>query len=253
MPTNKIALITGGSRGLGKNMAFRLAEQGHHVIITYNSNREAGDDVVTKIEAKGQQAAALQLDVSDFKSLPAFLQDVAGILQGKWGRDKFDFLINNAGIGATIPFEKVTENDFDRFMNIHFKSVYFLTQQALPMMNDKGRIINISTGTTRFCVPGYSVYASMKGAIETFTKYVAKDAGARGITANVVAPGPIETDFNNAAIRNNPDRKAIMASQTALGRVGQAEDIGGIVAFLCSEDAGWISGQRIEASGGVNL
>jgi len=253
MLTNKIALITGGSRGLGKNMAIRLAEQGHDVIITYNSQKEAGDDVVAVIEAKGVRAAALQLDVSDFESLPAFLHDVAKVLQSKWGMDKFDFLVNNAGIGATIPFEKVTENDFDRFMNIHFKSVYFLTQRALPMMNDKGRIINISTGTTRFCAPGYSVYASMKGAIEVFTRYVAKEVGARGITANVLAPGPIETDFNNAAIRNNPDRKAIMASQTALGRVGQAEDIGGIVAFLCSEDAGWISGQRIEASGGVNL
>ena len=154
MSTNKIALITGGSRGLGKNMAIRLAEQGHDVIITYNSQKEAANAVVAEIEAKGAQAAALQLDVSDFKSLPAFLQDVAGILQSKWGRDKFDFLVNNAGIGATIPFEKVTENDFDKFMNIHFKSVYFLTQRALPMMNDKGRIINISTGTTRFCVPG---------------------------------------------------------------------------------------------------
>lgn len=253
MSTNKIALITGGSRGLGRNMAIRLAEQGHDVIITYNSNREAGDTVVAEIEANGARAVALQLDVSDFKTLPAFLQDVAGILQSKWDRDKFDFLINNAGIGATIPFEKVTENDFDKFMNVHFKSVYFLTQQSLPIMNDKGRIINISTGTTRFCAPGYSVYASMKGAIEVFTRYLAKEVGARGITANVLAPGPIETDFNNAAIRNNPERKIIMASQTALGRVGQPEDIGGIVAFLCSEDAGWISGQRIEASGGVNL
>jgi NAD(P)-dependent dehydrogenase (short-subunit alcohol dehydrogenase family) len=253
VPTNKIALITGGSRGLGKNMAIRLGGHGHDVIITYNANKEAADDVVAEIEAKGTKAAALQLDVSDFKSLPAFLRDLTGLLQSKWSRDTFDFLINNAGIGATIPFEKVTEEDFDKFMNIHFKSVYFLTQQSLPMMNDKGRIINISTGTTRFCAPGYSIYASMKGAIEVFTRYLAKETGARGITANVLAPGPIETDFNNAAIRNNPDRKAIMASQTALGRVGQAEDIGGIVAFLCSEDAGWISGQRIEASGGVNL
>jgi NAD(P)-dependent dehydrogenase (short-subunit alcohol dehydrogenase family) len=253
MSTNKVALVTGGSRGLGKNMAIRLAEKGYDVIITYNSQEEAANAVVTEIEAKGAQAAALQLDVAHFNSLPAFVENVAVLLRTKWGRDKFDFLVNNAGIGATIPFEKVTEDDFDKFMNIHFKSVYFLTQRALPMMNDKGRIINISTGTTRFCVPGYSVYASMKGAIEIFTKYLAKEGGARGITANVVAPGPIETDFNNAAIRNNPERKAMMASQTALGRVGQAEDIGGIVAFLCSEDAGWISGQRIEASGGVNL
>lgn len=253
MTTDKIALITGGSRGLGKNMAIRLGEQGHNVIITYHSNKEAANEVVAEIETKGGKAAALQLDVGDFKSLPAFLRDVSEILQSKFGRDRFDFLINNAGIGATIPFEKVTEEDFDKFMNIHFKSVYFLTQRSLPLMNDKGRIVNISTGTTRFCAPGYSVYASMKGAIEVFTRYLAKETGARGITANVLAPGPIETDFNNAAIRNNPDRKAIMASQTALGRVGQAEDIGGIVAFLCSEDAGWINGQRIEASGGVNL
>lgn len=148
-----------------------------------------------------------------------------------WGLSTFDFLINNAGIGATIPFAQVTEDDFDGFMNIHFKSIYFLTQRLLPLMNDKGRIINISTGTTRFCVPGYSVYASMKGAIETFTRYLAKEVGARGITANVVAPGPIETDFNNAALHNNPDRKKMMAMQTALGRVGEAEDIGGIIAF----------------------
>jgi NAD(P)-dependent dehydrogenase (short-subunit alcohol dehydrogenase family) len=253
MSTNKIALITGGSRGLGKNMAIRLAEKGHDVIITYNSNKEAADEVVASIEAQGVLAASLPQDVADFKSLPAFLEQFTAILKSRWGKDTFDFLVNNAGIGATIPFEKATENDFDRFMNIHFKSVYFLTQGALPMVNNNGRIINISTGTTRFCVPGYSIYASMKGAIEVFTRYLAKDAGARGITANVVAPGPIETDFNNAAIRNNPDRKSILAAQSALGRIGQAGDIGGVVAFLCSEDAGWITGQRIEASGGVNL
>ena len=253
MTTHKIALVTGGSRGLGKNMATSLAAKGHDVIITYNANRKLADEVIAEIENDGKKAAALQLDVSDFKSLPGFLQTVSEVLKSKWQKDKFDFLINNAGIGATIPFEKVTENDFDKFVNVHFKSVYFLTQQALPVINDNGRIINISTGTTRFCVPGYSVYASMKGAIEIFTKYLAKDVGARGITANVVAPGPIETDFNNAAIRNNPDRKAVMASLTALKRIGQAEDIGGIIAFLCSEDAGWITGQRIEASGGINL
>ena len=168
-------------------------------------------------------------------------------------KQNFDFLINNGGIGATIPFTEVKEEDFDRFLNIHFKSVYFLTQRALPFMNNGGRIINISTGTTRFCVPGYSVYASMKGAIETFTRYLAKEVGGRGITANVLAPGPIETDFNNAALRSNPERKAMMATLTALGRVGQASDIGGIVSFLCSDAAGWITGQRIEASGGINL
>lgn len=253
MVSNKIAIVTGGSRGLGKNMALRLAEYGNDVIITYQSQKEAAETVVTAIEANGQRAAALQLDVSDFKSLDAFIQEVEQTLKTRWGVEHFDFLINNAGIGATIPFAQVTEKDFDLFMNIHFKSVYFLTQKLLPAMNDNGRIINISTGTTRFCVPGYSVYASMKGAIEVFTHYLAKEVGARGITANVLAPGPIETDFNNAAIRSNPERKVAMGAQTALGRVGQAEDIGGIVAFLCSRDAGWINGQRIEASGGISL
>lgn len=253
MTKNKIALVTGGSRGLGKDMALRLAEKGNDVMITYQSQKEAAEAVVTEIEAGGQKAVALHLDVADFNSLNGFMQQVSETLQSKWGVTAFDFLVNNAGIGATIPFTQVTEADFDRFMNIHFKSVYFLTQRALPMMNDGGRIINISTGTTRFCVPGYSVYASMKGAIETLTKYLAKELGNRGITVNVVAPGPIETDFNNAAIRNNPERKAAMASMIALGRVGQADDIGGIIAFLCSSDAGWITGQRIEASGGVAL
>ena len=250
---NKIALVTGGSRGLGKDMAIRLAEKGTDVIITYQSQKEAAEAVVAQIEAGGQRAAALHLDVADFNSLDGFLQQVLQTLQSKWGVTTFDFLVNNAGIGATIPFMQVTEEDFDRFMNIHFKSVYFLTQKSLPIMTDGGRIINISTGTTRFCVPGYSVYASMKGAIETLTKYLAKDLGSRGITVNVVAPGPIETDFNNAAIRNNPERKAAMASMIALGRVGQANDIGGVIAFLCSADGGWITGQRIEASGGVSL
>lgn len=253
MTENKIALVTGGSRGLGKNMALRLADYGSDVVITYHSQKEAANAVVSEIEAKNKKSAALQYDSSDSKSLDSFIAQVAQTLQNKWNTSKFDFLINNAGIGATIPFVKVTEADFDRFMNIHFKSIYFLTQKLLPMMNDQGRIINISTGTTRFSNPGYSVYASMKGAIEVFTKYLAKEIGSRGITANVVAPGPIETDFNNAVIRNHPERKAIMASLTALGRVGVAEDIGGIVAFLCSKDAGWINGQRIEASGGINL
>lgn len=249
---NKIALVTGGSRGLGKNMALRLAEKGNDVIITYQSQKEAADAVVEEIKKTGKNAAALQLDVANFASLDEFVELFKTGLQ-KWNTSTFDFLINNAGIGATIPFTQVTEADFDRFMNIHFKSVYFLTQKLLPIMNDGGRIINISTGTTRFCVPGYSVYASMKGAVETFTKYLAKEIGSRGITANVVAPGPVETDFNNGGNRDIPQRKAALASQTVLGRVGLAEDIGGVIAFLCSDDGGWINGQRIEVSGGISL
>ena len=250
---NKIAVVTGGSRGLGKNMAIRLAEKGFNIIITYQSQKDAAEMVLKDIERIGNKATALQLDVGDFNSLDGFIEQVQQTIQSRWNTDRFDCLINNAGIGATIPFEKVTPGDFDKFLNIHFKSVYFLCQKSLPIINDYGRIINISTGTTRFCVPGYSVYASMKGAIETFTKYLAKEVGSRGITANVVAPGPIETDFNNAAIRNNPERKAALGSMSALGRVGQAEDIGGVIAFLCSEEARWITGQRIEVSGGVSL
>lgn len=250
---NKIALVTGGSRGLGKEMALRLAENEHHVIITYVSQKESAEEVMKEIEAKGKQAAVLRLDTNNIPSLKDFVNELKNLLKVKWNSGSFDFLINNAGIGATIPFPNVTEEDFDKFMNIHFKSVYFLTQHLLPIINDGGRIINISTGTTRFCVPGYSIYASMKGAIEVFTRYLAKDAGARGITANVIAPGPVETDFNSGGNRDIPERKKFLASMTALGRVGIAKDIGGVVAFLCSEDGGWINGQRIEVSGGINL
>jgi NAD(P)-dependent dehydrogenase (short-subunit alcohol dehydrogenase family) len=250
---SRIALVTGGSRGLGKNMALRLAEKGNDVVITYNTNKEMASAVVDEIKKMGRKAAALQYDAEEFNQLDIFLSNFTAILKETFDTDRFDYLINNAGIGATIPFANVTVEDFDRFNNIHLKSIFFLTQRSLNMMNDNGRIINISTGTTRFCVFGYITYASMKGAVETFTRYVAKEAGARGITCNVVAPGPIETDFNNAAIRSNPERKKVMASMTALGRVGEAEDIGGVVAFLCSEDAGWINAQRIEVSGGINL
>jgi NAD(P)-dependent dehydrogenase (short-subunit alcohol dehydrogenase family) len=251
--TNKIALVTGGSRGLGKEMALRLAQAGHNVVITYVSQKEAAEEVVKEIEATGQQAAALSFDANNIAALKDFIEQFKQTLQAKWNATTFDFLINNAGMGATIPFAEATEADFDRFMNVHFKSVYFLTQQLLPLVNDGGRIINISSGTTRFSTPGYSLYSSMKGAVEVFTRGVAKEAGARGITANVVAPGPVETDFNNGGNRDIPERKKLLASRAALGRVGLVQDIGGVIAFLCSEDAGWISGQRIEVSGGINL
>jgi NAD(P)-dependent dehydrogenase (short-subunit alcohol dehydrogenase family) len=251
--STKIAVVTGGSRGLGRDMALRLAEKGNDVIITYQSKKESAESVVTDIEKLGQKATAIFLDTSDFDSLQTFIDQLKAVLNSRWQTDHFDFLINNAGMGATIPFEKATPSDFDLFMNVHFKSVYFLIQKSLILINNNGRIVNISSGSTRSFVFGYSIYASMKSAIETLTKYLAKELGNRGITVNVLAPGPIETDFNNAAIRTNPERKAMMGTMAALGRVGQANDIGGIVAFLCSEDAGWITGQRIEASGGLNL
>jgi len=252
MLTTKIALVTGGSRGLGKDMALSIAQKGMDVIITYHSKEEEAKRVVEQIKEIGRNAAALHLDMGVFSSLDSFVKKVSDCLQSNWGVSSLDYLINNAGMGATVPFEKVTEELFNDFMNVHFKGIYFLTQKMLPHINNGGGIINISTGTTRFSNPGYSVYASMKGAIEVFTRYVAKELGARGIRANVVAPGPIETDFNSAVISSNPEIKNRLSSLTPLGRVGHADDIGGVVAFLCTDDAKWINGQRIEVSGGLN-
>jgi len=249
----KIALITGGSRGLGKDMALALAKKGIDVVLTYRTNKKEAEDVVAEIEQIGRKGIALSLDVGDIKSLESFVSGLSSVLYNSWSVKTFDFLINNAGVGATIPIPQVTEEAFDNLLNIHFKGAYFLTQKSLAHMNDGGAVINISTGTTRFCVPGYSVYASMKGAMEVFTKYLAKEMGARGIRSNIVAPGPVETDFNNAAIRNNPQMKGFLSSLSPLGRVGQADDIGSVVAFLCSDDAKWINGQRIEVSGGINV
>lgn len=250
---NKIALVTGGSRGLGKDMALALAGKDIDVILTYNTNKADAEAVVSQIEKGGRKARAIQLNMADVKSIAGFIGEVTSVLREKWTTDKLDFLINNAGTGATIPMTEVTEDAFDTLLNIHYKGVYFLTQQTLPLMNDGGAVTFISTGTTRFCVPGYSVYASLKGAIEVLTRYVAREYGSRGIRANVVAPGPIETDFNNAAIRNNPEMKARLSTLSPLNRVGNADDVGGVVAFLCSDDAKWINGQRIEVSGGINI
>lgn len=249
----KIALVTGGSRGLGKDMALSIAQKGIDVILTYRTNEAEANETVQSIESMGRKAAALQLDMAMFDSLDEFMQRFLQTLQTKFSSSTFDFLINNAGIGATVSFTQVTETLFDEFLNVHFKSVYFLTQKCVPLINEGGRIINISSGTTRFSNPGYSVYASMKGAMEVLTKYLAKELGAKGIGANIVAPGPVETDFNNAAIRNNPKMKEILAGLSPLNRVGYTEDIGGVVAFLCTDEAKWINGQRIEVSGGINV
>jgi NAD(P)-dependent dehydrogenase (short-subunit alcohol dehydrogenase family) len=252
-PTNKIALITGGSRGLGKNAALKLAQKGNDVIITYRSKKEEADDVVKEIEAQGLKAAALQLDTSKVATFVDFKDQLTTTLQQKWNRASFDFLINNAGIDAASPIAQTTEEDFDNLFNVHFKGVYFLTQTLLTTIADGGRIINLSTGLTRFATPGYAAYASMKGAIEVFTKYLAKELGSRGIAANLVAPGIIETDFTKQAFDSHPQLHDFISSITALGRPGQPDDIGGVIAFLCSEDARWINAQRIEASGGMFL
>ena len=250
---NKIALVTGGSRGLGKNMAINIAKKGIDVILTYNSNKQEADKVVAEIEALGQNAIAFQLNVGDAKTFDVFFKNVSNYLNEKTGSEKFDFLINNAGTALYAPFADTTEEQFDTAMNIHFKGVFFSTQKALPLINDGGRIINISSGLARFSFPGSSAYGAMKSAIETLTRYLAKELGARGIAANVVAPGAIETDFGGGRVRDNKEINAHVASLTALGRVGLPEDIGGVVAFLCTEDARWINGQRIEVSGGMNL
>ncbi|QHT67197.1 SDR family oxidoreductase [Rhodocytophaga rosea] len=249
----KIALVTGGSRGLGKNMALSLARKGIHVVITYHSKKEEALAVVSEIEQLGQKAAALPLNTGDVKTFDQFFSQLRSVLPQVFNTSTFDFLINNAGIGLHIPFAETTEESFDELMNIHFKGVYFLTQKALPLLKDGGRIINLSSGLARFTIPGNSAYASMKGAVETLTRYMAKELGSRGITVNVLAPGAIETDFGGGIVRDNPQMNKFVADLTTLGRPGLPDDIGGVVAFLCSEEARWITGQRIEASGGMNL
>lgn len=251
--TNKIALVTGGSRGLGKNMAMSLAAKGIDVILTYNSKKDEALEVVAAIENEGRKAAALQLNTGNTGSFNAFFDALKNTLKDQFGTDRFDFLVNNAGIGLHAPFAETTEEQFDELMNIHFKGVFFLTQKALPLINDGGRIINISTGLARFSIAGASAYASMKGAIETLTKYLAKELGSRGIAVNAVAPGAIETDFGGGRVRDDQQMNNFVAGVTALGRAGKPDDIGGVVAFLCTEEAKWINAQRIEVSGGMNL
>lgn len=250
---NKIALVTGGSRGLGKDMALRLAERGIDVVLTYYSKAQEAAGVVAAIEKMGQKAATLPLNTGEIKSFEAFAGQLKDTLNKKFGTGQIDFLVNNAGIGGYGRLEEVTEETFDQLWNIHFKGVYFLTQKMLPLMNDGGGIVNISSGLTRVTIPGSSAYASMKGAIEILTRYLAKELGARGIKANTVAPGAILTDFGGGHLRNSEQLQQLVSSITALGRPGEAEDIGGVVAFLCSEEARWVNGQRIEVSGGMQL
>jgi NAD(P)-dependent dehydrogenase (short-subunit alcohol dehydrogenase family) len=253
MTQNKIAIVTGGSRGLGKNMALSLAKKGLDVVLTYNSNKVEAEAVVKEIEQSGQKAVALQLNVGEINSFDAFFANVSKELKQTFDADKVDFLINNAGIGIYADFPTTNEEQFDTLLNIHFKGAFFLTQKALNLMNDGGGIVNISSGLARFALAGYAAYASMKGAIETLTKYQAKELGARKIRVNVVAPGAIETDFGGGAVRDNEQLNSYVASVTALGRTGMPDDIGGVVAFLCTDEARWINAQRIEVSGGMML
>ena len=254
METNKkIALVTGGSRGLGKNMALSLAKKGINVVLTYNSKKDEAKAVVAEIEKTGQKAAALQLNTGDVKSFDSFFGQLKAVLKDTFGTAHFDFLINNAGMGLYGSLAEMKEEDFDALVNVHFKGVFFLTQKALPLIHDGGRIINLSSGLARFSLPGYSAYGAMKGAIEVLTRYMAKELGARGIAVNVVAPGAIATDFGGGHVRDDESVNKMVAGITALGRAGVPDDIGGVVAFLCTEDARWINAQRIEVSGGMNV
>ena len=249
----KLALVTGGSRGLGKSMAVHIAAKGNDVILTYNNEKADAEGVVKQIEQTGRKAAALALDVSDSKSFDSFVEKLKGVMQAKWNRNEFDFLVNNAGIGVYATFAETSEKQFDELMRIHLKGPFFLTQKLLPLIEDGGRVVNISTGLARFTLPGYAAYAAMKGGIEVLTRYMAKELAARMITVNVVAPGAIETDFAGGVVRDNKELNKLLASQVTLGRVGLPDDIGGVVASLLTDDNHWITGQRIEASGGTFL
>ena len=251
--SNKIALITGGSRGLGESTALHLADKGVGIVITYHSRSDAADAVVARIEKKGGKAAALQLDTGDTSQFASFESRLTETLNRVWGQQSFNFLINNAGVGVHNSFMDTTEAEFDLMINIHVKGVFFLTQRLAPHMADGGKIVNVSTGLTRFSYPGYAAYASAKGAVEVLTKYLAKELGERGIAVNAVAPGAIETDFGGGAVRDNPDLNQFVASTTAMGRAGLPDDIGGAITSLLTGDNQWMTAQRIEVSGGQNI
>jgi NAD(P)-dependent dehydrogenase (short-subunit alcohol dehydrogenase family) len=250
---SRIALITGANRGLGRATALRLAEDGTDLIITYRSHPEEAAAVVEAAAKLGRTAVALRLDTVEVASFDAFAAEAGRALRDSWGRESFDFLVNNAGTGVMAPFAEMTVEGFDEMVGVHFRGVYFLTQKLLPLIADGGRIINVSSGLTRFTGHGGSAYAAVKGAVEVLTRYLATELGPRGITANTVAPGPVANDFGGGVVRDNPQIRALMDSQTALGRVGEPEDIGGVIAALLSEHTGWINAQRVEASGGYRL
>ncbi|UOZ03426.1 SDR family NAD(P)-dependent oxidoreductase [Amycolatopsis sp. WQ 127309] len=247
-----VALITGGSRGVGRDTALRLAQDGTDVVITYRSHPGEAHAVVAELRALGRKAEALHLDVADLTSFPAFTAALRAALRTTWDRADLDHLVNNAGHGSLVPFAEVTEADFDHLMNVHLKGVFFLTQQLLPLLRDGGRIVNVSSALTRFSNPGMSAYAIMKAGVEMLTRYLALELGPRGITANAVAPGATATDFAGGYAGSPQGREAI-AGITALGRTGEPGDIGGVISALLDDRTGWITGQRVEASGGALL
>lgn len=246
----KVSLITGASRGLGRNTALNIARRGGDVVLTYHRRSDKAERIVAEIQAMGSKAVALQLDAGDITTFAGFADRLRAALRGTWQRETFDHLVNNAGHGEYAPIAETTEAQFAGLVNVHLKGVFFLTQTLLPLIADGGRIVNISSGLTRFAYPGYAAYAAMKGAVEVLTLYMAKELGARGIAVNTVAPGAIETDFGGGAVRDNAEINKGLADITALGRVGVPDDIGPMVANLLSEDNRWVNAQRIEVSGG---
>jgi NAD(P)-dependent dehydrogenase (short-subunit alcohol dehydrogenase family) len=251
-PTNKIAIVTGGSRGLGRSTVLSLARRGVDSLFTYHANRAEAEKVVGLVAEAGRKAVALQLDTGDVRAFDPFVQRVRQAL-AELGADRFDYLVNNAGTSLHKAFDQTTEEELDRLYNVHFKGVFFLTQKLLPLLGDGGRIVNISSGLARFTNPGSSAYGSMKGAVEVLTRYLAKELGPRGIAVNTVAPGAIATDFSGGMVRDNPEVNRRVAEMTALGRAGQPDDIGPMIAALLSDDNRWVNGQRIEVSGGMAL
>jgi NAD(P)-dependent dehydrogenase (short-subunit alcohol dehydrogenase family) len=251
--STKVALVTGGSRGLGKDSAIRLAKGGYDVIITYNTNEAEANKVVATIKDLGKNAIALQLNVAESSRYDDFIRTVTAKLESDFGANQIHALVNNAGTGLYAPFESTTEEQFDEMVNIHLKSTFFLTQKSLPILAEGSSIVNISSGLARFSYSNYSAYGIMKAAVESLSRYQALELGSRKIRVNTVAPGAIETDFAGGAVRDNKDLNAMIAGTTALGRVGLPDDIGSVVAFLCSEDAKWINAQRIEVAGGVHI
>ncbi|PZN96424.1 MAG: 3-oxoacyl-ACP reductase [Hyphomicrobiales bacterium] len=251
--TNQIALITGASRGLGRNMALHLASRGVHIIGTYRSGAAEADALRQEIEAKGGKAVMLPLDVTETGSFPTFAEKVAETLKTDFGRERFDFLVNNAGNGLFASFAEATEEQFESLVTTHLRGPVFLTQKLLPFIEDGGRILNISSGFVRFTLPGYSLYASMKAAVEVLTRYMAVELGARRIRVNAIAPGAIATDFGGGAVRDNDDVNAWVAQGIALGRVGLPDDVGGAVSAILSDDMGWANGTTFDISGGQLL
>lgn len=246
----KIAIVTGSSRGLGRNTALNIARQGSDVVVTYHSQADAALAVVAEVEALGRKAVALQLDAGNVTTFPAFVQRLRQALSETWQRESFDYLVNNAGHGDMASIAETTEAQFDALVNVHFKGVFFLTQALLPLLADGSRIVNISSGLTRVSYPGFSAYSAVKGAVEVLSLYMAKELGSRGIAVNTVAPGAIETDFLGGAVRDMQDLNKVFADMTALGRVGVPDDIGPMIASLLGEQNRWINAQRIEVSGG---